>query len=144
MKVAIPQWQDRVSPVFDSASRLVVVEVARGRERRRSDWPLISCNPVHRAAELQRSGADVLICGAISWPMENAVRSLGIQIVAQVCGQVEEVLKAFLDDRLSDPAFLMPGCCGRRRRYRSKHGHLHRHENASTPGTSGSKDELSP
>lgn len=118
MKVAIPHWQDRVSPVFDSATRLLVVEIARGRERGRSESPLVSCHPTHRAAELRRSGADVLICGAISRPLEDAIRSAKIQVVAHVCGQIEEVLKAFLNDRLSDPVFLMPGCCGRHQRDR--------------------------
>jgi predicted Fe-Mo cluster-binding NifX family protein len=136
MKVAIPQWQDRVSPVFDSATRLVVVEIVRGRAQDRSEWPLIACDPTRRAAELLQSGANVLICGAISWPMEIAVRSAGIQIVAQICGQVEEVLNAFLEDRLSDSAFLMPGCCGLRRRYRSDYDRHHRDKGSSIPGVS--------
>jgi len=141
MKVAIPQWQDRVSPVFDSATRLVVVEVVRGHERNRSEWPLMAAEPSRRAAELLQSGANVLICGAISWPMEMAVRTAGIQIVAQVCGQLEEVLNAFLEDRLSDAAFLMPGCRGLRRRYRSDYDRHHRDRDASVPGVSGRHDE---
>jgi len=121
MKVAIPHWQGRVSPVFDVAARLLLIEMADGCECGRGELPLMATNPTHRAGELSRSGTDVLICGAISWPLEMAVSSAGIQIVAHVCGQVEEVLRAFLEDRLSDPAFLMPGCCGRRRRFRDGH-----------------------
>ena len=122
MKVAIPHWQGRVSPVFDAATRLLVVEMGDGRESGQGDWPLTATDPTQRAAELSRSGTDVLICGAISWPLEMAVSSEGIEVIAQVCGQVEEVLSAFLEGRLSDPAFLMPGCCGRRRRFRGGHG----------------------
>jgi len=118
MKVAIAHWQGRVSPVFDVATRLLLVEVAGGRECGRGEVSLATRDLVQRAGELSRSGTDVLICGAISWPLEIAVSSLGIQIVPNVCGQVEEVLRAFLEDELSDPAFLMPGCCGRRRRFR--------------------------
>jgi len=37
MKVAIPYWQERVSPVFDVAGRVLLVEVAEGKEQGRQD-----------------------------------------------------------------------------------------------------------
>jgi predicted Fe-Mo cluster-binding NifX family protein len=135
MKVAIPHWQDRVSPVFDAATRLVLIEMADGRECGRADWTLVATDPAQRAGELSRSGTDVLICGAISRPLEMAVTSEGIQVIAQVCGKVEEVLKAFAEDRLSDPVFLMPGCRGQRRRSRGRHGRGHARENSDLTGT---------
>ena len=122
MKVAIPHWQGRVSPVFDAATRLLVIEMADGHECDRVEVPLAGSDPAQRAKELARSEAGVLICGAISWPLEMAISSEGIEVIAQVCGQIEEVLSAFLEGRLADPAFLMPGCCGQRRRFRGGHG----------------------
>jgi predicted Fe-Mo cluster-binding NifX family protein len=122
MKVAIPHWQGRVSPVFDAASRLLLVEAMEGGESGRAEWVLSATDPAMRAGELQRSGADVLICGAISRPLEVAVTAAGIRVIAQICGQVEEVISAFLGGRLSDPVYLMPGCCGRRRRFRGGAG----------------------
>lgn len=121
MKVAIPHWQGRVSPVFDVANRLLLVDATDGQEAGRAEVPLTGIDPAQRAGELARSGADILICGAISRPLEAAVSSRGIEVIAQVCGQVEEVLRAFREGRLSDPGFLMPGCCGRRRRSRGGH-----------------------
>ena len=109
MKVAIPHWQGRVSPVFDAATRLLVIEVTDGHECGQVEVPLSESDPVQRAKELARSETGVLICGAISWPLEMAVSSGGIEVIAQVCGQVEEVLSAFLEGRLTDPAFLMLG-----------------------------------
>jgi len=35
MRLAIPTWNDRVSPVFDTASRLVLVDVEQGTEQGR-------------------------------------------------------------------------------------------------------------
>jgi len=133
MKVAIPHWQGRVSPVFDVATRLLIVEVADGQISGRSEVPLSSTDPAQRAGELAGSRTNVLICGAISWPLEITVSSVGIQVIAQICGQVEEVLKAFLEGKLSDPAFLMPGCCGRRRRFRGRFGQRHMLRNRSVP-----------
>jgi predicted Fe-Mo cluster-binding NifX family protein len=115
MKVAIPHWQGRVSPVFDVAGQVMVVEVNGGIERGREDVVLDVEDPQARAARLSQAGADVLICGAISWPLEMAVSAAGIQVIPQTCGDVESVLAAFVDGRLGQDAFLMPGCCGRRR-----------------------------
>ena len=48
-------------------------------------------------------------------PLELALASAGIEIIPQTCGEIEEVLDAYLAGRLRQGEFLMPGCCGRRR-----------------------------
>jgi len=118
MKVAIPHWQGRVSPVFDVAGNVMIVEINGGVEQSRQDVVFDVEEPQVRAARLAETGADVLVCGAISWPLEMAVSAAGIEVIPQTCGDVEGVLAAFIDGRLSQGAFLMPGCCGRRRRSR--------------------------
>ena len=66
MRIAIPIWSGRISPVFDAATRLLVAEVA---DREVVDrWEERLCHPnalekVKRVVEIQ---ADHLICGAIS------------------------------------------------------------------------------
>jgi len=40
MKVAIPIWNGRVSPVMDTACRLLVVDFADGREVSRETWDI--------------------------------------------------------------------------------------------------------
>ncbi|NLX60508.1 MAG: dinitrogenase iron-molybdenum cofactor biosynthesis protein [Phycisphaerae bacterium] len=117
MKIAIPHWQGRVSPVFDVAENLLVVELDDGgAERSRVQAGLRAESPHHRASQLAETGAEVLICGAISWPLEMALTAHGVRVIGQTCGNIEEVLAAFVSGRLSDGAFAMPGCCGRRRR----------------------------
>ena len=121
MKVAIPHWRGRVSPVFDVAGQLTVVEVNGGVERGREEIVLGREGPQARAARLSQAGADVLICGAISWPLEMALSAAGIRVVPQTCGDVESVLAAFIGGRFNQDAFLMPGCSGRRWRLRGRH-----------------------
>jgi predicted Fe-Mo cluster-binding NifX family protein len=118
MNVAIPTLEARVSPVFDVAQTVVLVELDADRELRRRVIPLHSPDLARRVAALSENGVDVLICGAISWPLEAMVAAAGIRVVSQTCGAVEEVLRAFVGGRLNDRAFLMPGCCGRRRQRR--------------------------
>jgi predicted Fe-Mo cluster-binding NifX family protein len=120
MKVAIPHWQGRVSPVFDVAGNMLVVELRDGVELARQDVALDAEDPQLRAAGVARSGAELLICGAISWPLEMALSAAGIDVIPQTCGDVEQVLAAFAQGQLQQDAFLMPGCCGRRRQFRAR------------------------
>ncbi len=120
MKIAIPFWQGRISPVLDEATRLVLVETGHGREVRRETRTLTRFDPWGRAREIWLLGTQVLICGAISWPLEMALHGAGITVIAQTCGPVEEVLAAFVNGRLVNDAYVMPGC-GRRRGSRFRH-----------------------
>ncbi|MBM4043828.1 MAG: dinitrogenase iron-molybdenum cofactor biosynthesis protein [Planctomycetes bacterium] len=116
MRVALAVWNGRVSPVFDVARELMVVEVDGGREVSRLRQEIDGAALPQRAARVAELGVDVLVCGAISRPLAAMLAAEGIAVVPFVRGQVEEVLAAYLAGRLPDPRFLMPGCCGRRRR----------------------------
>lgn len=121
MKVAIPTWNARVSPVFDVAKRLLVVELEGDREVSREEAAIEETQLMARAKRVTQLGVDVLICGAISMPLEAMLASAGARIIPHTCGPVENVLRAFVSGRLTDRAFLMPGCCGRRPRFRRRH-----------------------
>ena len=118
MRVAIPISDGRISPVFDAARRLVLVDVESGREFRRTAKVLEEPELAPRARRVAELGVDVLICGAISRPLEAMLLSAGVEVVPQTCGEAEDVLRAFMSGRLTEQAFLMPGCCGGRRRFR--------------------------
>jgi predicted Fe-Mo cluster-binding NifX family protein len=68
---------------------------------------------------LAETGADVLICGAISRPLELAVQTAGIELISQVCGDIEQVIATFVSGEFHPDDFLMPGCCGRRQQLRA-------------------------
>ncbi len=122
MKVAIPQWQDRVSPVFDVATNLLLIDVEESRELRRQEIALPTTNdPVRRAQQMAQLEAGILICGAISWPVEAALNAVGVRVISEICGQVNDVIRSFLQGDLENDVFRMPGCC-RRRRFRGGRG----------------------
>jgi len=120
MKIAVPEWQGRISPVLDVASKIVLVEIEDHRELQRQEDSSIPTNPWARAEALHQRGVEVLICGAVSWPLESALQSAQIQVVSNICGPIDAVLAAFRDGRLHETTFSMPGCCGRRRRLRGR------------------------
>ena len=115
MRVAIPLWQGRVSPVFDEASRILLVDISEKQEQHRQEESLIARNHFERAQLLPRLGVDLLICGMISQTQKTALASAGIKIIPHICGPLEEVIAAFLDGRIEGGALLMPGCGGRKR-----------------------------
>jgi predicted Fe-Mo cluster-binding NifX family protein len=121
MRVAVSTWSGRVSPVFDVAKHLLLVDLDGEAQSGREEAAIVETEPVARAGRVAQLGVDVLICGAISVPLEAMLISAGVRVIPHTCGPVDEVLQAFAGGRLTDGAFLMPGCCGRRRRFRGPH-----------------------
>ena len=116
MRIAIPQWQGRIAPVFDVAGHLLLVDVEDNREIHREEKRLVKTEPSARAAELLGYGTGVLICGAVSASLQFRIAASGVQVIAFVCGAVDDVLAAYLNGTLANPVFAMPGC--RRWRWR--------------------------
>lgn len=110
MKIAIPIWDDdKVSPVLDTASRLLIVEVEGQKEASRFETFLDVQDLNRRCVRIQGLGVDTLICGAISQPFFRWLTASGIDIIPGISGHPEDVLEAYLEGTLSDPRFLMPG-----------------------------------
>lgn len=125
MKVAMTVWNGRISPVCDAARRLVLIETddsAPTAEPCRQEEPLPADQPLSVPARLAELRVEILICGAISRPLAELVLSAGIRLISFIAGGEEEVLKAFIEERLGDPEFQMPGCCGRHGRRRAGNG----------------------
>ena len=113
MRIAIPQWQDRISPVFDVAANLLLVDIDKGRESRREERRLSGTDASARIAEFLGFGVEVLICGAISTPVEARLRAAGVLVIGFTCGPVDAVLAAYLKGEVANRVFLMPGCHAR-------------------------------
>ena len=113
MKFAVPNWEGRISPVFDVAENILLVEASDGCENRREEVLLTTGDPFERARLLRELGTDLLICGMLSLPQQRALASAGIRIIPHICGDVKEVIEAFLGGQLDRQPLVMPGC-GRR------------------------------
>lgn len=100
--------------MFDVAVNLLLVEVDSGREVRRQETRLFATGLLARAAEFVSLGAGILICGAISAPLEAKLIASGVQVIGFTCGTVNDVLAAYLSGELEGQAFVMPGYLRRR------------------------------
>lgn len=111
MKLAIPEWQGRVSPVFDVAEHVWFIDLD-GDDAREPVVVILGTATLHeRARRLVELGVDVLVCGAISAPLEALLTRGKIRVMPLVCGEIGDVVRAFCDGTLSMERFIMPGCC---------------------------------
>jgi len=121
MKIAIPIWNGCVSSAFDFSHTLLLVELEGDHEVKRSEISLPAQSVPEKANELKTLGVDVLVCGAISRPLASLVRASGIKLLPYVMGQVDEIVAAYLADRLVQPQFILPGSWpGARRGFRRR------------------------
>ena len=121
MKVAVPIWNRRISPLFDTACRVVIQDIDAEEGGGSEEHDLQGLIPPMKVRRIKELGADVLICGAISNPVAYLVESAGMRLVPWISGPVDEVLAAFQAGQLDEPRYFMPGC-GRMRRRRSGGG----------------------
>ena len=124
MRVAIPKWGDKISPVLDTASRLLVLEVEDGVEASRFEISLDSRDLSRRCMRIKGLGVDVLVCGAVSRPIVRMLAASGTKVIPGISGSAEEVLDAYLKGSLFRSRFLMPGC--RKRGPASRRRKLHK------------------
>ena len=123
MKVAVTVWEDTVSTVCDFSNRLLVFDVMGDEVKNRSFMPFETRILPERVNQLEELGIEVLLCGAISRPLERMILASGVKVIPCLRGSIEEVIGAYLVGGLSDARFILPGfgpgaiCMrGRRRR----------------------------
>jgi predicted Fe-Mo cluster-binding NifX family protein len=109
MRVALTIWENRVSPVADSAGQLLLLDIGNVSilERRHERFQQESL--FYRAKRLSDLNARIFICGAISDFFRSLIEGYGIRIIPFVRGKTDDVLQAYLAQSLSDPRFMMVG-----------------------------------
>jgi predicted Fe-Mo cluster-binding NifX family protein len=119
MKVALTIWDGRISPVFDVCreARILCIDdrTVASEEQVQFDGE----RPASNVERLVSLGVQVLVCGAISEPLQSDLLARGIDVIPFVAGEADDVVKAYLSGNLPNHALLMPGC-GRRRRFRRR------------------------
>ena len=103
--------------MFDTCVRLLLIRIEHRRDLERSELHIETLSASERVAALKRAGVTTLICAGISNVLHTMLESAGIRVTSGIIGQVEEVIAAFMSNRLDDPRFFMPG-----RGKRSTHG----------------------
>jgi predicted Fe-Mo cluster-binding NifX family protein len=127
MIIAIPVWNNRVSPVFDVARNVRVADIddQSGDVVADGTHVLSSLRPT---AALSEIGVDVLICSAISGPLEAALNGFGIEVMSDICGSPDEIIAALAAGDTELVRFRSPGSRWKANRLKSRR---------TTPGEGG-------
>lgn len=107
--VAVPVFQFRIAPVFDSCIRVLVIQIGHKRELARNELHIENFLAVQRVATLKRAGVTTLICAGISNVLHAMLENAGIRVIPGTIGQIDEVITAYLCNRLDEQRFSMPG-----------------------------------
>ena len=117
MIIAVSQYMDRISPLFDTCRHIMFVEINAEKEVREIGIiQLQTDKTAEKVKFLEDYRTDVLICGAISEPLQQMLEIKGIPVVPWTAGKINDVITAFGDDTLNRECYKMPGCGRRNRR----------------------------
>jgi predicted Fe-Mo cluster-binding NifX family protein len=119
MKAAFSVWDNRIAPVFDVSRQILLVETKAGRIISERQEALADTIPEQKAACLAELAVDILVCGAISRPLQEMIAAYDIRVIPFLAGDMREVIDAWLAGRGKIDLFTMPGCCKRKRRIRA-------------------------
>ena len=121
MIIAVSQYMDRISPLFDTCRDILLVEkIGEKKVREIGRIQLQTDRTVEKIKSLEGHGTDVLICGALSEPLHQMLEMKGISVVPWTAGKVNDVVTAFVDNTLYRSSYKMPGCGRRQRRCSGK------------------------
>ena len=128
MKIAVPVWDQRVSPVLDTADRVLIYEVEGSTITPCGEVFLGQSETVERARIISEA-ADVLVCAALSQPLESCLAGYDVDVRGWLMGDPRGLVEIVAYGNDPGSEWYMPGC-GRRRgagcsqgnRMRKRHG----------------------
>lgn len=110
-KAAFATWNERIAPVFDVARTVQLVEIQDEQIVHQEKIGLTGELANLKAACLAELGVSTLVCGAISRPLQQMISAYGIQVIAFVAGNLQEVIQAWIGGGLmGSRVYAMPGC----------------------------------
>lgn len=119
MKIVLSVDKDRIAPVFDVARDFICCDQSEPGQFKR--LTLRSTSSQGLIFALAEFGAEVLICGAISRPLQLIAEGNGIIVYGFLTGNISEIMAAFTSFNTPDLSeFCMPGCGPRKRQRRQQ------------------------
>jgi predicted Fe-Mo cluster-binding NifX family protein len=109
MRIAISIWEDKISPLLDTASKLLIIENETPKESSRYEVYLLKQDISKKCRFIQSLNIDVLICGGVSRQFLEMLKASGIEVISGISGLARDVLEAYLQGTPLHSEFFMPG-----------------------------------
>jgi predicted Fe-Mo cluster-binding NifX family protein len=120
MRLAIPVWNDRISPVLDVAQKMILFDLDGKRVINHIPIILSGDSLTHRVIKLKENRVDLVLCGAVSEVLHKTLINQDIEVFPWLTGKIDEVLPAFVSGQICKARFKMPGCRGQTQRRRKR------------------------
>jgi predicted Fe-Mo cluster-binding NifX family protein len=125
MKIAIPVFQTKISPRFDSTQDFILLQIEQSNVMKRDTLHTGGWSLSAKINQLVLLGVDTLICGGIDLASMQQLNFNGIKIYSWITGEVEDAVTCFLNQGLESGIIL--GTDGRRKdrwRFCTKRNHF--------------------
>jgi predicted Fe-Mo cluster-binding NifX family protein len=119
MRIAIPVFENRISPRFDCAPAFLLYDIAEEKVAERKEIACPGWNDMERVSQLKDLGVNTLICGGLPNHLLVNLMNNGIKVIPWVAGSASVALDLFLRGRLDSGMVI---CQGRGKRYHCKRG----------------------
>ncbi|MBN1575215.1 MAG: hypothetical protein JW913_01590 [Chitinispirillaceae bacterium] len=104
--IAITEWNDLVSPLYDAACCLLIVRP----DGKRNTINVKTFSLSDKSDRCFKEGVAVVICGAISTMARMLLEGKGITVLSWVSGPIEAVIDSYRGGNDVTALFAMPGC----------------------------------
>jgi len=108
MKLCLAVYGQRLASLFDNAPELRMYHYQDGHLSEAGEVRIPHEGVTARLSALSTCGVDTLICGAVSGCTKQMLHQSGIQVWDWIRGDVDKVLQAWQEGKLSE--WSMPGC----------------------------------
>lgn len=109
MRIAIPVWHCRVSPLLDSAFFMRIYQIDRDGLDLADEFIIGDPQTQELPSACADHLVDLIICGGLSNNLKDLLQTRGIAIQQGVTGDADEVICAFYTDKQIGKRFHMPG-----------------------------------
>lgn len=113
MKIAIPVFQTKISPRFDSAQSFLLMLIKNDGIVTREELPMMGWSLSAKRKELVKRDVDTVICGGIDMESMQYLCSGGIKVYSWITGEIEDAVTRFIDKGLESGIII--GARGRRK-----------------------------
>ena len=109
VKLAVTVWGNRISPVFDAASTLLVAEITNKKISRYYYTDFDPESPIDLIHTLKKHQVTILVCGAISKTPASLILDHHIHLISFITGNARQFLDSFALDQTVGKKNRMPG-----------------------------------
>jgi predicted Fe-Mo cluster-binding NifX family protein len=109
IRIAIPIFHKRVSPIIDSCTRVLIIDFDQDTELSRQEIFVENFSIADRVNLKKKMNINVIICCAVSEVMAHMLQGARIELICGIVGNVDKVLDAYFSNHLDDDSFHMPG-----------------------------------